>query len=61
MTVFVKYALPREISHTFFTNSTSIRSRASMKVLIMIPDRLQMDTSRYVSWRILGSRPIELT
>ena len=35
--VFVKYALPRQISDTRFTNSTSARSRASMKVLIMMP------------------------
>ena len=35
--VFVKYALPRVMLETIFTNSTSARSRASMKVLIMMP------------------------
>src|SRR5260221_460039 len=35
--VVVKYALPRLISLMRFTNSTRARSRASMKVLIMMP------------------------
>src|SRR5438105_3708837 len=59
--VFVKYALPRQIALTFFTNSTRLRSRASMNVLIRIPERRHNATSRYVAWRIWGSRPIELT
>src|SRR5207247_6311688 len=44
--VLVKYALPRQIALTFFTNSTRLRSRASMKVLIMIPERRHSATSR---------------
>ena len=44
--VLVKYALPRQISETFFTKSTSSRSRASMKVLIMMLLRLHSATSR---------------
>jgi hypothetical protein len=35
--VLVKYALPAAISLTRFTNSTSVRSRRSMNVLITIP------------------------
>src|SRR6266511_3728086 len=59
--VFVKYAFPRQIDDTFFTNSTSLRSRASMKVLIRMPLRRHRATSRYVAWRMCGSRPIEFT
>ena len=44
--VFVKYALPRQIADTFFTNSTRLRSRASMNVLIRIPERRHSATSR---------------
>jgi len=44
--VFVKYALPRQMAETFFTNSTRLRSRASMNVLIKIPERRHSATSR---------------
>ena len=44
--VFVKYALPRQIAETYFTNSTRLRSRASMKVLIRMPLRRHSATSR---------------
>jgi hypothetical protein len=44
--VLVKYAFPLQIEATCLTNSTRLRSRASMKVLIMMPLRLQLDTSR---------------
>jgi hypothetical protein len=44
--VFVKYAFPLQIDATCLTNSTRLRSRASMKVLIMIPERRQLATSR---------------
>src|ERR1035437_825192 len=47
--VLVKYARPRVMLETIFTNSTSARSRASMKVLIMIPERRQSVTSFSVS------------
>src|SRR5438045_2926037 len=59
--VLVKYALPRQIADTFFTNSTRLRSRASMNVLIRIPERRHNATSRYVACRIWGSSPIEFT
>jgi hypothetical protein len=59
--VLVKYAFPRQISSTLFTKSTRLRSRASMNVLIMIPLRRQLATSRKVSFRMVGSRPIEFT
>src|SRR5512141_1767335 len=57
--VLVKYALPRLISETFFTNSTSALSRASMNVLMMIPERLQFATSLSVSLTTARSSPIE--
>jgi hypothetical protein len=44
--VFVKYALPLQIEATCLTKSTRLRSRANMKVLIMIPLRRQWATSR---------------
>ena len=44
--VFVKYAFPRQMALTFFTNSTRLLSRASMKVLIRIPERRHSATSR---------------
>jgi hypothetical protein len=44
--VFVKYAFPLQMDATCFTNSTRLRSRASMKVLIMMPLRRQLATSR---------------
>src|SRR5207247_10340835 len=59
--VFVKYALPRQIAETVFTNSTRLRSRPSMNVLINTPLRRHSATSRYVSFRICGSTPIEFT
>ena len=57
--VFVKYALPRLISDTRFTNSTSVRSRASMNVLIMMPARRQSATSRIVCAITIVSSPNE--
>src|SRR2546426_5988843 len=59
--VLVKYAFPLQIADTFFTNSTRLRSRASMNVLINTPLRRHSATSRYVSFRICGSSPIEFT
>jgi hypothetical protein len=44
--VFVKYAFPLQIEATCLTKSTRLRSRANMKVLIMIPLRRQWATSR---------------
>ncbi len=44
--VLVKYAFPLQMDATCFTKSTRLRSRASMKVLIMIPLRRQLETSR---------------
>ena len=44
--VLVKYAFPLQMDATCLTNSTRLRSRASMKVLIMIPLRRQLETSR---------------
>ena len=44
--VLVKYAFPLQIDATCLTNSTRLRSRASMNVLIMIPLRRQLETSR---------------
>src|SRR5689334_18260340 len=57
--VVVKYALPRLISLTRFTKSTSARSRASMNVLIMIPDFRQAATSCSVFSITVTSRPNE--
>ena len=56
--VLVKYALPRLISATRFTNSTSARSRANMNVLITIPERRHAATSRSVSAMTYASRPL---
>ena len=64
--VLVKYALPREISETRFTNSTSARSRASMKVLIMMPERAAggdlaqrlRDDRRVEAHRVLVDLPV---
>src|SRR2546425_1811619 len=44
--VLVKYAFPLQIADTFLTNSTRLRSRASMKLLIRIPVRRHNATSR---------------
>ena len=44
--VLVKYAFPLQMLATCLTKSTRLRSRASMKVLIMIPLRRQLATSR---------------
>ena len=44
--VLVKYALPLQMAATCLTNSTRLRSRASMNVLIMMPLRRQLATSR---------------
>src|SRR3569833_1298555 len=56
----VKYALPRLISDTRFTNSTSVRSRANMNVLIMIPERRHCATSLIVCAITVVSSPNEV-
>ena len=64
--VFVKYALPLLISETRFTNSTSARSRASMNVLIMMPERAAVrdflerlrDDRRVEAHRVLVDLPV---